>query len=157
MKITPSTIKAAKRFIAQHHRHNKPPHGGLFAVAIEDGGEIVGVGIAGRPVALKLDDGHTVEITRNCTAGARNGCSMIYGALCRAAKALGYDKVVTYTLASEAGTSLRAAGFVVVHRQNKATPWNTAKRPRTRIVDTLFGPEIKFSDEPKVRWERQLS
>lgn len=51
LTITPMTIKAAIVFVREHHRHSKAPVGSLFAVGVADGGELVGVGIAGRPVA----------------------------------------------------------------------------------------------------------
>ena len=80
-------------------------------------GNLVGVAVAGRPVARGLQDGRTVEITRVCldpTSPATisdNAASRLYGALCRAASALGYRRAVSYTLEDEIGTSLRAAGF----------------------------------------------
>jgi hypothetical protein len=69
------------------------------------------VAIVGRPVARRMDDGETVEINRVCTDGTRNACSLLLGAVRRAARALGYKRVITYTLPSEGGASLRAAGY----------------------------------------------
>ena len=109
--LTPSTIKAASAFVRAHHRHHIPPPGGLWAVAIEQAGAVVGVAIVGRPGSRHLQDGYTAEVTRVGTDGARNGCSMLYGACRRAAKALGYRRLITYTLIEEPGTSLRAAGW----------------------------------------------
>lgn len=70
-----------------------------------------GVAICGRPVARYLDDGLTLEILRCCTEGTGNACSKLYGACCRIGFFMGYDRIITYTLASETGASLRAAGF----------------------------------------------
>jgi hypothetical protein len=56
-------------------------------------------------------DGRTAEVYRIASDGVPNGCSMLYGALVRAAWALGYDKALTYTLADEPGTSLKASGW----------------------------------------------
>lgn len=148
----PCTLKAARRFVGQHHRHSLPPVGGLFAVAVAVDREIVGVGIAGRPVARALDDGETVELTRCCTVGTANAASMIYGALCRAARALGYRRAVTYSLGAEPGTSLRAAGFVEA-TQVAARDWHSRTRPR-HAAD-LFGNPITPPGE-KIRWERML-
>ena len=67
--------------------------------------------MCGRPVARYYDDGITLEINRVCTNGKRNACSMLYGACCRIAKEMGYTKVITYTLASEDGASLKASNF----------------------------------------------
>jgi hypothetical protein len=107
--LRPCTITEARRFIGRHHRHSAAPSSGLFAVAVGNP-ELCGVALVGRPVARRLDDGWTAEITRVCTLGERNACSMLYGACVRAAKALGYRRIITYTLASESGASLRATG-----------------------------------------------
>lgn len=129
LRIVPCGITEAREFVRQVHRHNAPPVGGLFAVAVEQGRTIVGVAVAGRPVARPLDDGWTYEVTRVGTDGARNGCSMLYGAVRRAAKALGYLRGVTYTLVEEGGASLRAAGW----REDGRLPgrsWSAPSRPR---------------------------
>jgi len=152
MKITPCFITDAKRFVAKHHRHNLPPVSGLFAVGLMDGGELVGVGIAGRTVARMLNDGFTIEITRCCTLGTANASSMIYGALCRAAKALGWKRAVTYTREDEPGTSLKAAGFTCVAK-TAAAVWDTHSRPRRS--ETLFGV-MEGQGCAKNRWERML-
>lgn len=112
LELRPITLRDACRFIAQHHRHNKPPRGWRFGVALYGDGVLVGVATAGRPVARELNDGLTLEINRTCTDGTRNANSMLYGACWRAAKALGYRKCVTYTQATENGASLRAVGWV---------------------------------------------
>ena len=112
LRIVPCDLKTANEFVKQLHRHNKPVVGHKFSVAVADAdGVLRGVAIIGRPVARLLDDGESVEITRMCTDGARNACSMLYGAARKAAKALGYKRVFTYTLPEEGGASLRAAGF----------------------------------------------
>src|SRR5262245_56221912 len=106
------TVKEACRLVSRWHRHNGAPRGGLFAAACADREGIVrGVVIVGRPVARPFQDGWTCEVLRLASDGSCNACSLLYGAACRAAKALGYRRLVTYTLASESGASLRAAGF----------------------------------------------
>ena len=111
LEIRPITLRAANAFVGQHHRHNLPTNGHKFSVACYDGDRLCGVAIAGQPIARKLDDGLTIEIRRVCTDGTRNACSILYGACSRCAKEMGYKRVVTYTLVSEPGSSLRAAGF----------------------------------------------
>ena len=112
LRIVPITLKAANEFVKRLHRHSRPVVGYKFAVGVEDETETLrGVAIVGRPVAQKLDDGKAAEITRLCTDGARNACSMLYGAARKAARALGHEPVITYTLPEEGGASLRAAGF----------------------------------------------
>ena len=53
-----------------------------------------------------------LKVNRLCTDGTRNACSMLYGACIRVAKAMGYKKVITYTLESENGASLKASNFI---------------------------------------------
>jgi hypothetical protein len=93
-------------------------------------GLIVGVAIVGRPVARMLDDGFTCEVTRVCTDGAGNACSMLYGTCWRAARALGFTRAVTYTEANESGASLRAAGWLLDAELEPRTGWGWSGRPR---------------------------
>src|SRR5262245_35952136 len=112
LRLVPITISDAKAFVAEVHRHRDPPEPGLFAVAAAHAVGIVGVAIIGRPSARELQDGYTAEVTRVAVAnGAKNACSLLYGAAWRACRALGYQRLVTYTLTAEPGTSLRAAGW----------------------------------------------
>ncbi len=154
LTLAPITLKAAGRYVRLHHRHNRPPHGAMFAVAAEVNGEVVGVAIVARPVARNLDTGRNCEITRLCTEGHYNACSFLYGACRRAAKALGYHRIVTYTLASEPGTSLKAAGWIRTC-EVKATSWNNSTRSRPNT--DLFGEELRPEGEAKVRWECLLN
>ena len=108
-----------------------------------DGDEVVGVAIIGRPVSRNLDNGYTAEVTRVCVLdGYRNGCSKLYGACWRAARAMGYQKMVTYTLKTEPGTSLKASGWDVM-AETRGGSWNCEARPR---VD-------KHPLQGKLRWE----
>ena len=113
--VRPISLNAARAWIAATHRHlRRPITGWLFGVEVlDDAGTRIGVACAGRPTARHLQDGTTCEITRVAVVeGHANACSFAYGALRRAARALGYTRVVTYTLADqESGASLRAAGF----------------------------------------------
>ena len=111
LTIGPIHLAPAQAFVKDYHRHSIPPVGGKFAVACYDDGRLYGVAICGRPVARRLDDGITLEIYRNCTDGTRNACSKLYGACQRIARDMGYKRVITYTLASENGASLRASNF----------------------------------------------
>ena len=110
--------------------------------------------IAGQPVARKLDDGLTIEIRRVCTDGTYNACSILYGACSRVAKAMGYKRVITYTLQSEPGTSLKASGFINMGEAGGVS-WDQPSRHRDVSQMTLFGEERKYPDEKKVRWERR--
>ena len=110
--IKPCHLRTAREYVGQHHRHNIPPVGGKFAIACYAGDLLCGVAICGRPVSRHLDDGQTIEILRCCTDGTHNACSKLYGACCRIGFDMGYNRIITYTLAAESGASLRASGFI---------------------------------------------
>ncbi len=136
------TLREARAYVEANHRHHRAPQGGLYAVAVGEGTTVVGVAIIGKPVARMLDDGFTAEVTRLCTLGHPNACSMLYGAAWRAARALGWKRLVTYTRAEEGGASLRAAGWRVVGEAGGGS-WSRRERPR---VDT-------HPLQAKLRWE----
>ena len=155
-ELIPVTLAEARRYVAEHHRYNEPPRGHKFSIGLQNGRGLVGVVIASRPVARGLDDGRTIEIIRLTTVGDRNACSRLYAAACRAAAAMGYLRAVTYTLDTEAGSSVKAAGF---HEDGRTaggewTPkegvWRQAEHPR------MFDPP-KMPTQPKIRWLRELA
>ena len=43
LQIVPLTLREANEFVANFHRHNKPTHGGKFAVGAVEGEELVGI------------------------------------------------------------------------------------------------------------------
>src|SRR5438128_1978674 len=109
LALIPLTLAAANAFVGAHHRHHRPIQGHKFSLGAGKDGQLVGVAIVGRPVSRMRDDGLTLEVTRLCVLpGTKNACSFLYGAVARAAFALGYHRIGTYILASEPGTSLRA-------------------------------------------------
>lgn len=134
MKVVPCTISRAREVVRAYHRHNRPPVSGLFAIAAEAEGRMVGVAIVGRPVARALQDGFTAEVTRTCTLpGAPKGTvSFLYAACRRAAHTLGYRDVITYTLQSESGASLRGAGWQMELELRARSEWSTPARPREK-------------------------
>ena len=124
LHIRPITLKASCEFIKQHHRHNKPPTGHKFSIAVHnDNGDLVGVATAGRPIARHFDDGLTLEVNRTCTDGTMNANSMLYGAVWKAARAMGYLRCITYTQHDESGSSLRAVGWVRVKDLSPRKSW----------------------------------
>ena len=145
LELQPVSLKDANAFVNEHHRHHSATVGHKFSVAVNDGVSIVGVAIIGRPVARHFDDGWTLEVNRCCTDGTKNAASMLYGAAWRAAKAMGYRRLITYTLASESGGSLVASGWRCVG-QTKGGDWDCKSRPRT----------CKFPTGPKTLWEARL-
>lgn len=148
LTIVPCTIKEANKYIEQYHRHHPPlKNGYFFAVAVADeAGEIRGVAMVGRPTARLLEDGFTAEVRRVATDGCLNACSALYAAAWRAARAMGYRKLITYTLPEEGGASLRGAGWIVVAETSGDT-WNRpgCGRPRVDLHPT----------QGKLRWEAQ--
>lgn len=129
LNLIPVTYKQACEFIKKWHRHHLPPQGWKFGVGVSNGEKLVGVITVGRPVARHLDDGFVLEVTRCCTDGTKNAASMLYGAAWRAAKAMGYKRLITYTLEHEEGTSLVAAGWMLVYKTAGGS-WNCPSRPR---------------------------
>lgn len=128
LEIRPIHLRPAREYVELHHRHNIPPVGGKFAVSCWDNERLCGVAICGRPIARMYDDGRCLEIYRNCTDGTRNACSKLYGACVRIARDMGYDRVITYTLASENGASLKASNFVNEGEAGSVTWTGTRKR-----------------------------
>ena len=125
LTLTPINLKTANAFVQQYHRHHKPTRGHKFSIGVSDNGALVGVAICGRPVARRLDDGYTLEVNRLCTDGTPNACSILYAAAYRAARAMGYSKVITYILDTENGASLKAAGYTCEGRAG-GLEWNGA-------------------------------
>lgn len=133
LQLCPVTLSEAQDFVALHHRHHEPPVGHKFSIGVADDDRLVGIAIVGRPIARHYDDGRTLEVCRTCTDGtpqARNANSMLYGAAWRAAKALGYTRLITYTQDGESGASLRAAGWRVVAERRPRGGWDMPSRPR---------------------------
>lgn len=155
LRIAPVTLADANEFVRKLHRHSRPVVGHRFSVGCEArtrllGGpewQLVGVAIVGRPVAPRLDDGKAAEITRLCTDGTPNACSMLYGAARRAARALGHSPIYTYTLPDEGGASLRAAGFRLDKEDagGPAKQWhNRPGRKAQPVGDDLFGGKWRW-------------
>jgi len=141
----PCELGEANAFVKQHHRHHQPVPGHKFSLAAVLLEKVVGVAIVGRPVARRIDDGWTLEVNRVATDGTPNACSALYGAARRACFALGYRKLVTYTLASESGSSLRGAGWRLLGAATSRVGqgWSVKSRPR---VD-------KHPLQAKLKWE----
>ena len=145
LSLVPVSLKEANAFVAAHHRHHKPVTGHKFSIGCECDGQLVGVVIAGRPVSRYLDKGLTLEVTRLCTIGEKNACSMLYAAAARAARAMGYRKIITYTLDTEDGTSIRAAGWTCAGLAG-GKRWGGQRRP----------PVDLYPAQMKLRYEKLL-
>jgi len=131
LRLVPVSFREASAFVEMWHRHLKPPRGMKFCVGLADELDVlVAVAMCGRPVARNFDDGLTLEVNRTATNGTDNTNSMLYGACWRAAKALGYRRLITYTQEGETGASLRAAGYRVVAELVPRAGWTAPSRPR---------------------------
>lgn len=145
LQIIPVTLDEANEFVRLNHRHHKPVPGAKFCVAVSEDERICGVAIVGRPIARMADDGWTLEVNRTCTDGTHNANSALYGACRRVTFALGYRKLITYTLPEEGGTSLRAAGWKCLGERGGGK-WSRENRPR---IDT-------HPLQKKILWEAAL-
>lgn len=132
LDLQPITFQEACAFVSKLHRHHRAPQTWKFGIAVNDGEKVVGVVMVNIPVARMLNDGLTLEVTRCCTDGTKNAASMLYGAAWRASKALGFKRLITYILAEEPGTTLRAAGWRELYKTSGGS-WSRPSRPR---VDT---------------------
>lgn len=145
LKLVPVSLSKANEFVKAFHRHHKPVVGHKFSIGCSLNGRLVGVVIVGRPISRYLDDGTTLEITRLCTLGVKNTCSMLYAAAARAAKALGYTKIITYILESENGNSLKAANWYYKGIAG-GKEWSGTRKP----------PNPLYPQELKKRYEKYL-
>lgn len=148
LTIVPITLRAACDFVSMHHRHNKPPRGHKFSIGLNASGLLVGVAIAGRPIARHFDDGVTLEINRTCTDGTDNANSKLYGAIWQAARAMGYLRCITYTQADESGASLRAVGWVRVKELDARKSWAESSQKLKNTRDPVGNGGVA-----RVLWE----
>jgi hypothetical protein len=143
LRVVPLTLAAANAEVRRLHRHHDPVVGHRWSIGVMTPDcVLVGAAIAGRPVARMLDDGTCVEVLRLVSDGTANACSCLYGAMRRIAREMGYERILTYTLASEPGTSLRAAGWERFGPAGGGA-WSCPSRPR----------EDTHPLEAKVRWQ----
>ena len=149
LAVAPTTLREANEFVANFHRHSKPTQGGRFAIAAVFDQNIVGVAIVGRPVSQTLQDGLTAEITRLCVSkdAPKNTCSFLYGRCWRIWQQMGGNRMITYTLQSETGASLRGAGWTVMGQVKPHDRWT--KKGGNREWQPVYG-QLKF------RWEKHI-
>lgn len=143
LQVVPIDFAEAALFVEKHHRHHKPPLSHKFSIAVADRtGTIRAVAIIGRPVSRMRDDGWTLELTRLASDGCKNACSMLYARARVITFAMGYRRIGTYILATEAGISLKAAGWKLIGERGGGS-WNVPSRPRVDDHPTI----------PKLLWE----
>lgn len=141
------TQKQANGFVASRHRHHPPVRGDKFRCgAADENGLLRGIVQVGRPVSRMLDDGQTCEVVRLCTDGCKNACSFLYARAARAARELGYARIVTYILDGESGASLKAAGWTK-EGCTQGGSWDRPSRRRDGSSPT----------DKKQRWAKKLT
>lgn len=151
LTVVPLGIREANEFVTNFHRHSKPTAGGKFAVGATVEGELVGVAIVGRPVARLLNDSFTGEVLRLCAVpdAPKNTCSFLYGRCWRIWQQMGGKRLVTYTLQSESGASLRGAGWKIA---GETVPHSWDSASRRRDWQPVYG-QAKFRWEPPSQLE----
>lgn len=147
LKVRPLTLKQANELVAGLHRHHKPAVGHRFSIGVESDGKLVGAAIVGRPVARMVDQYSVAEVTRLVTDGTRNACSILYAAAARAAQAMGFEKIQTYILDTEPGTSLKASGWQM-EAETSGGNWNHSWRKGRREDQPM---------QKKQRWSKVLN
>lgn len=146
LMVRPETLKKANEYVARYHRHHKPVIGHRFSLSAWKGGIMLGVAICGRPVARRTDQYLVLEVLRLCTSGHKNACSFLYGACARVAKEMGFVSIQTFILASETGTTLKAAGWSYCG-ESAGKSWSVPSRKR----------KDKHPIEKKHKWEKVLN
>lgn len=143
LNTQPCELRNANEFVEAHHRHLGSLTRHRFSIQAVLDGITVGVAIVGNPASRALCDGFTLEVRRCCTDGTKNACSHLYASAWRAARAMGYRRLITYTLSTEPGASLRAVGWRVLH-QTKSDTWVRPGRLRD-------ASPVDY--QTKLRWE----
>lgn len=146
MRIVPLTLKQANELVSNWHRHHKPCVGHRFSLGVKQDNDLIGAAICGRPVSRELDQYTILEVNRLVTNGAKNACSFLYSACARVAREMGFEKIQTYILASEPGTSLTAAGWKF-ETETSGGNWNHSWRKGRREDQPM---------ERKQRWAKKL-
>ena len=145
LKAIPLELSAANEFVSTLHRHHDPVHRDKFRIGASHNGRLVGVVQVARPVSRMLDDGKTVEVVRLCTDGTKDVCSFLYSKAARIAKEMGYERIITYILCTESGTSLRACGWTE-DCKTSGGHWSRPSRKRDTTAPTI----------PKKRYSKKL-
>lgn len=158
IRAIPLSLKEASAYIDRLHRHHVHAQGDKFRVGAEVDGVLVGVAQCGRPVSRYLDDGKTLEVIRLCTDSTKNVYSFLYSRCARIAQEMGYEKIITYILVSEMGTSLKASGWYCDEKSAGGGEWDCKSRPRELepLQMSMFQTKKKYPTEKKQRWAKDL-
>jgi hypothetical protein len=138
------TLDEANAFVLEVHRHHGVTTGHRFSLGAVVGGALVGVVIVGRPVAKGFDHERVLEVNRLASRGGKNVCSFLYARAAQIATLLGFRAVITYTLTSESGASLRACGWWPSTLDERNTEWNCEARPREVTKGQSLGQKVRW-------------
>jgi hypothetical protein len=147
LRCIPLTLKDANKFVNQYHRHSKNCRGHRFSIGAIYKDELVGVAIIGRPIARKLDQKLIAEVLRNCVkpTAPKGTCSFLYSKAIQVWQVLGGKKVITYTLETEPGSSLKAVNFNAAAKTGFFKGgWQNRDNRR------------EYTPIRKIRWEKSL-
>lgn len=148
LSVAPLTLAQANALVTRWHRHHKKVTGHRFSIGVFDQyGFCHGAAIIGRPTGRKNPQYTWAEVTRLVTDGTKNACSCLYSAAARAAKGMGFERIQTFILEDEPGTSLKAAGWEF-ECWSEGGDWNVPSRGGRRV------------DQPqgrKQRWKKELN
>jgi len=142
LRVIPLTLREANKLVADLHRHHKPVRGHRFSIGALNGNELCGAAIIGRPVARRTPWQTVAEVTRLVTDCTKNACSLLYAAAARIAKEMGFERIQTFILDTETGTSLKAAGWEF-DGYSAGGDWNR---------ETRGGRRMDQPQERKQRW-----
>jgi len=121
--------------------------------ALDNNQNVVGVVIAGNPVSASFMDGFTIELTRLCVKeGAPKGtCSFLLGKCCSIWRTMGGKRVITYTLESESGASLKGAGWTLAGTVKPHSRWQDKSK-----IDGIARASLQVYEVTKNRWEKDI-
>lgn len=177
LRVVPLAHGVARGFVNRHHAHHWAAQGEVFALGVlDEAGDLRCAATLGRPVSQELQAASPLnaEVTRvACARGpggrpgerrpppvgasraapgpgehAESSGSKVLGAVLRAAAALGYTRLISYTLLGESGASYRAAGWTAA-AESEGGQWGSAKRPRRSATQT--GPKVRWEAGPDAR------
>ncbi len=157
LTIRPISLKDANAYVIANHRHHDKATGHKFSLAVYDGDRLCGVAIVGHPQSRMIDNANVLEVLRLCTDGTYNACSILYGRCARVGKEMGYQKIITYILESELGSSLKACGWVCEEEKCGGVAWNGQREVERHRQTELFETKRKPPQELKKRYAKILN
>jgi hypothetical protein len=153
LRIGSVRLQDAKRFVARHHGHCRPPVTWRFGATVFNGRFWLGVVMVGNPVApAYARQGGIVEVNRLCirrdvpSVLRWNGASKLLGWAAQEAARRGFERIISYTRIDEDGASLRAAGWTPEARV-RGRGWHSRRRNRSNSNAWI----------DKLRWSKHLA